>query len=119
MKIDPIRLAILGLALAGCTTIFPSAEQIEEAQLVSEKVDSKVLRSGRTLMITTCQECHRLVPPTTHAPQEWGPITERMGSMSGLDPSESAAVGAYLERAALWNEMQRAGQTGEGSEPPG
>ena len=107
MIINPIRVVIFGLLLAGCTTVFPSVKQIEEAQLVREEVDLQVLHDGRILMVTNCQECHRLIPPTSHASQEWGPISERMGALSGLDPSESAAVGSYMEYAARWNQMSR------------
>ena len=107
MKIDPIRVAMLGLLLAGCTTVFPSAVQIQEAQLITEKVELDVLHDGRLKMITSCQECHRLIPPTAHPPEDWGPISERMGSLSGLDPVESTAVGAYMEHAARWNQLRR------------
>jgi hypothetical protein len=104
MKVTPLRIVLLALAGAGCTTVFPSAEQLEEAQLVGTGLDLDTLRRGRVLMVTTCQDCHRLFPPQKHLPAEWGPISERMGSISGLDSTESAAVGAYLEHAARWNQ---------------
>jgi hypothetical protein len=89
---------LLSFFAAACATTGGSG--LTSAQLKAQGVDEGAFRRGRALSVTECAECHRLYRPSEYSPEEWGPISRKMGARASLGKDQIADMELYFVTAS-------------------
>ena len=87
------------LTLAGCLTIEEMAPPVGPAFLrtgTKNGVTLSILERGREVYLADCTRCHSVEPISRYSKTHWHTIIERMGPLSKLDESGTAALQAYV-----------------------
>ena len=101
------RLAGLGgfclLVIGGCETspnaAFPPASAVAARAGTGQNADIATLERGRKIYTTSCTECHVARPIANYSVARWRHYVEIMAPRAGLQPSDRAALEAYVVAA--------------------
>ena len=89
----------LTLTFAGCLTIEEMAPPVGPEFLrtrTKNDVALSVLERGREVYLADCTRCHSVEPISRYSKNHWHTIIKRMGPLSKLDESRTAALQAYV-----------------------
>src|SRR4029079_8758407 len=107
MNIWSARLAGLGalclLVTGGCetspNTAFPTASAVGGRSGAGQSPDIATLERGRKIYTTSCTECHVARPIADYSVARWRHYVGIMAPRAGLQPSDRAALEAYVVAA--------------------
>ena len=77
-------------------TVETAAPRVETFEVQPSGANRAQLEQGRTIYITKCAKCHSPEPVKRYSGTRWDGILKEMIEETKLDPSESAAVRAYV-----------------------
>jgi len=89
--------------LIGCVRlIHPTQAHVDWAQQQWPDTTLEILESGRKSYTQRCAECHALVPPAEHSPEEWPRYIQAMIKKQGVELSatEQDQILRYLSAAS-------------------
>ncbi len=115
-QLGVLSLLALGLGCSGLPS-FPTVEQLSVANRLPTGTDPALVTRGRSLLMTSCDRCHRNYRPEEYAPAKWADIVQRMSQRSQLDAEEAQAVTRYAELVSHWLRESRSAP-GPKPEPP-
>lgn len=87
---------IAAAALAGCVSVEKAAPPVATLAAQPSGAKRAQLEQGRTIYITKCAKCHSPEPVKRYSATRWDAILNEMTDETKLDPTESAAVRAYV-----------------------
>ena len=107
MNLWSARLAGLGalclLVIGGCETspnaAFPIASAVASHAGSAQGADIVTLERGRKIYTTSCTECHVARPIADYSVARWRHYVGIMAPRAGLQPSDRAALEAYVVAA--------------------
>ena len=107
MNIWSARLAGLGafclFVIGGCetspNTAFPTASAVAGRAGASQSADIATLERGRKVYTTSCTECHVARRIANYSVVRWQHYIGIMAPRAGLQPSDRAALEAYVVAA--------------------
>lgn len=84
------------------TTQIPKPGPDDVARAVARWPETTLadLERGRSLYVTRCGSCHRLIEPRHISPEAWPAHVDDMSERAKLEPEQAAAVSRYLVTVA-------------------
>ncbi len=86
------------LIFTGCLTIEQMAPPVgpEFSRSGMSGISLALLERGRDVYVSDCTRCHSVEPIDRYTVDRWRTIIARMGPLSKLDKSSTAALEAYV-----------------------
>jgi len=95
--------ALCVLVIGGCETgpnaAFPTASAVAAHAGAAQSADIATLERGRKIYTTSCTECHVARPIADYSVARWRHYVGIMAPRAGLQPSDRAALEAYVVAA--------------------
>lgn len=90
-------MAVIGVALAGCSTTPPTAPAGDSAASTQKKVAAGV--AGPQLWAQNCGRCHNIRSPNSYSDAQWDVVLLHMRVRANLTAEEHKQILAFMKSA--------------------